>query len=70
MQYDSQTDASRIHLWEWYCLRILTVISQIGNAHFTWFGTTASKNRVNFFALLRAGYADYIINDEAFACAS
>ena len=41
--------------------------TQIGNAHFTWFGTTASKNRANFLALLRAGYADYIVNDEAIA---
>jgi len=41
--------------------------TQIGNAHFTWFGTTASKNRANFLSLLRAGYADFIINDEALA---
>ena len=41
--------------------------TQIGNAHFTWFGTTASKSRLNFLALLRAGHDDYVINDEAFA---
>jgi hypothetical protein len=41
--------------------------TQIGNAHFAWFGTTASKNRANFLTLLRAGYEDYIINDEALA---
>ena len=41
--------------------------TQIGNAHFAWFGTTASKNRTNFLTLLRAGYEDYIINDEAVA---
>ena len=39
--------------------------TQIGNAHFTWFGTTASKNRANFLELLRAGYGDYVINAEA-----
>jgi Transposase IS66 family len=39
--------------------------TQIGNAHFTWFGTTASKSRLNFLELLRAGYSDYVINDEA-----
>ena len=41
--------------------------TQIGNAHFTWFGTTNSKNRANFLDLLRAGYSDYVINDEALA---
>jgi len=41
--------------------------TQIGNAHFTWFGTTASKSRLNFLALLRAGYDDYVINAEAVA---
>src|SRR6266852_1081061 len=41
--------------------------TQIGNAHFTWFGTTASKSRLNFLALLRAGHGDYVINAEALA---
>jgi hypothetical protein len=41
--------------------------TQIGNAHFTWFGTTASKSRLNFLELLRAGYDDYVINAEALA---
>jgi hypothetical protein len=41
--------------------------TQIGNAHFTWFGTTNSKNRANFLHLLRAGYGDYLINAEALA---
>jgi hypothetical protein len=41
--------------------------TQIGNAHFAWFGTTNSKNRANFLGLLRAGYADYTINAEALA---
>ena len=41
--------------------------TQIGNEHFTWFGTTESKNRGNFLNLLRAGHSDYVINDEALA---
>jgi hypothetical protein len=41
--------------------------TQIGNAHFAWFGTTSSKSRLNFLALLRAGYDDYVINAEALA---
>lgn len=41
--------------------------TQIGNAHFTWFGTTTSKSRLNFLALLRAGHGDYVINAEAIA---
>jgi Transposase IS66 family len=39
--------------------------TQIGNAHFAWFGTSASKSRLNFLALLRAGHGDYVVNDEA-----
>ncbi len=41
--------------------------TQIGNDHFTWFGTTASKSRLNFLELLRAGHPDYVINTEALA---
>ena len=41
--------------------------TQMGNAHFTWFGTTACKSRLNFLELLRAGYDDYVINAEALA---
>jgi len=41
--------------------------TQIGNEHFTWFGTTDSKNRLNFLELLRAGHGDYVINDKAVA---
>src|SRR5215472_4750297 len=41
--------------------------TQIGNDHFAWFGTTALKSRLNFLELLRAGFADYIVNDEALA---
>jgi hypothetical protein len=39
--------------------------TQIGNAHFAWFGTTGSKSRSNFLELLRAGHDDYVINAEA-----
>lgn len=41
--------------------------TQIGNQDFTWFGTTASKSRLNFLALLRAGHDDYVVNDAALA---
>jgi Transposase IS66 family len=41
--------------------------TQIGNDHFAWFGTTASKSRLNFLELLRAGHPDYVINTEALA---
>jgi len=43
------------------------VCTQIGNDHFAWFGTTASKSRLNFLELLRAGHADYVVNAEALA---
>src|SRR6266446_524828 len=41
--------------------------TQIGNAHFAWFGTTGSKSRLNFLELLRGGHRDYVINAEALA---
>jgi len=41
------------------------VCTQIGNDHFTWFGTTASESRLNFLDLLRAGHTDYVINAAA-----
>src|SRR5215203_1774094 len=41
--------------------------TQIGNDHFAWFDTTASKSRLNFLELLRAGHPDYVINAEALA---
>jgi hypothetical protein len=41
--------------------------TQMGNAHFAWFGTTGSKSRLNFLELLRAGHRDYVINAEALA---
>jgi hypothetical protein len=33
--------------------------TQMGNDFFTFFATTASKSRLNFLELLRAGYTDY-----------
>jgi hypothetical protein len=39
--------------------------TQIGNAHFAWFGTTQTKTRSNFLELLRAGHDDYVVNAEA-----
>ena len=39
--------------------------TQIGNDHFTWFGTRGSKSRLNFLDLLRAGHTDYVINQAA-----
>src|SRR5438128_7385697 len=41
--------------------------TQIGNAHFAWFGTTGSKSRLNFLELLRASHGDYVVNAEALA---
>ena len=41
--------------------------TQVGNDHFAAFTTTASKSRLNFLEVLRAGYADYVINAEALA---
>jgi hypothetical protein len=41
--------------------------TQIGNDHFAWFGTTASKSRLNFLELLRAGHTEYVVNDAALA---
>ena len=43
------------------------VCTQIGNDHFTGFGTTGSKSRLNFLDLLRAGHTDYVVNAEALA---
>jgi hypothetical protein len=41
--------------------------TQIGNDDFTWFGTRESKSRLNFLDLLRAGHADYVVNQAALA---
>jgi hypothetical protein len=43
------------------------VCTQLGNDHFAAFVTTASKSRLNFLHVLRAGYGDYVINAEALA---
>jgi Transposase IS66 family len=40
--------------------------TQIGNEHFTWFGTRPSKSRLNFLDLLRAGHTDFVLNDATF----
>lgn len=41
------------------------VTTQIGGERFTVFRTGWSKSRLNFLSLLRAGHADYVINDAA-----
>jgi hypothetical protein len=41
--------------------------THIGNEWFSWFETTATKSRMNFLKLLRAGRTDYVINGEAVA---
>jgi hypothetical protein len=43
------------------------VCTQIGNDHFAAFVTTASKSRLNFLEVLRAGHEDYVVNDAALA---
>ena len=40
--------------------------TQIGNQHFTWFGTRSSKSRLNFLDLLRTGHTDFVLNHAAF----
>jgi hypothetical protein len=40
-------------------------VTHIGNAHFAWFESTASKSRINFLQLLCAGDTGYRINDYA-----
>src|SRR5918911_1587821 len=41
--------------------------TQLGNDHFAAFVTTASKSRLNFLEVPRAGFADYVVNAEALA---
>jgi hypothetical protein len=41
--------------------------THIGNEWFSWFETTATKSRLNFLKLLRAGRTDYVINSDAVA---
>src|SRR5215212_3085210 len=43
------------------------VCTQLGNDRFAAFATTASKSRLNFLEVLRAGFVDYVINAEALA---
>src|SRR3954470_22764505 len=43
------------------------VCTQLGNDHFAAFATTASKSRLNFLEVLRAGHGDYVVNAEALA---
>jgi hypothetical protein len=43
------------------------VCTQLGNDHFAAFATTASKSRLNFLEVLRAGYRDHVVNAEALA---
>jgi len=39
--------------------------THIGNEYFSWFGSTASKSRINFLKLMRAGQSDFTINMDA-----
>jgi Transposase IS66 family len=41
--------------------------TQIGNDRFTWFGTRATKSRLNILDLLRGGYGDFAVNQAALA---
>ena len=41
--------------------------TQIGNDRFTAFVTRFSKSRLNFLDVLRAGHADFVLNEAAFA---
>jgi hypothetical protein len=43
------------------------VCTQLGDDRFAAFATTASKSRLNFLEVLRAGYADHVVNAEALA---
>src|SRR5689334_24687372 len=43
------------------------VCTQLGNDRFAAFVTTASKSRLNFLEVLRAGFTDYVIDAEALA---
>jgi Transposase IS66 family len=44
------------------------VCTQLGDDRFAFFATTGSKSRLNFLEVLRAGHADYVVNEEALAC--
>src|SRR5919206_130422 len=43
------------------------VCTQLGNEHFAAFATTGSKSRLNFLEVLRAGFADHVVNTGALA---
>src|SRR5689334_22132099 len=43
------------------------VCTQLGDDRFAAFATTASKSRLNFLEVLRAGFTDYVIDAEALA---
>ena len=40
-------------------------VTHIGNDFFSWFESTASKSRINFLMLLRAGHEDYHLSEAA-----
>lgn len=40
-------------------------VTHIGNRHFAWFKSTASKSRINFLKCLRSEYTDYQLTEEA-----
>ena len=40
-------------------------VTHIGNDCFAWFKSTATKNRLNFLSLLRAGHEDYSLSTDA-----
>jgi len=39
--------------------------THIGNELFAWFSSTESKSRINFLSLLRQGYQDYVVDENA-----
>ena len=43
------------------------VCTQLGNDRFAAFATTASRSRLNFLEVPRAGHADYVVNAEVLA---
>lgn len=40
-------------------------VTHIGNEFFAWFKSTATKSRLNFLSILRAGHQDYILSVDA-----
>jgi len=39
--------------------------THIGNEYFAWFKSTDNKSRINFLNLLRSGYTDFVLNNQA-----